>query len=133
MTVAQYKWTVVDDVIIAIGTDGKLPEEAWKAFVHEMDTKSITKYLQVVIGSIEVSSVQRKHGIDVVNKRGIKVSVVNDSPIVRGIVTAASWFGVDIKSFTLSELREAVRWLGVPLHRESAVVAAAEKLRASVL
>ena len=39
---------------------------------------------------------QRKIGIDVVNKRRIKVAVINDSSIVRGIVTAASWFRVDI-------------------------------------
>ena len=132
MTTAQYKWTIVDDVIIAVGTDGKLPEEAWKTFVNEMATKPIKKYLMVVIGSIIVSSIQRKIGIDVVNKRGIKVAVVNDSSIVRGIVTAASWFSVDIKSFSHSQLLDAVRDLGVPAYREDAVITAVEKLKVAV-
>lgn len=132
MKIAQYKWTIVDDCIIAVTTDGKMPDAEWKLFVHEMDTKNIKRYLAYVIGSLDVDSVQRKLGIDVVAKRRIKVSVVNDSAVVRGIITAASWFGVDITSFPPDKVREAVKALGIPENRETAVMVALQTLKRSV-
>lgn len=132
MKIAQYKWVLIDDVAVSVGTNGKMPEEPWKTFVNELNTKPIKKFLCVIIGSIEVTSVQRKLCIDVVNKRRIKAAVVNDSSVVRGIITAASWFSVDVKSFSPDQLLEAVRDLGVPTNREDAIVQAAEKLKTSV-
>jgi hypothetical protein len=131
MKIAEYRWTIVDDVMVAVGTDGKMPEDIWKTFVNEMDAKPIKKFIAFIIGSVEVSSVQRKICIDVINKHGIKVSIVNDSSIVRGIVTAASWFSVDVKSFAPGQLNQAVRELGVPTHRESMVIDAVHKLQQS--
>lgn len=134
MKEARYKWTVVDDVIIAVGTEGAMPEEPWKNFVREVATKTaIRKYFAQIIGAIEVSSVQRKMIIDVVVPRKIKVVAVTDSSVVRGIITVAAWFGVDISSFHPAQVRDAVHELGLSRQQEIEVVSALDKLKESVL
>jgi hypothetical protein len=129
MKTAQYKWTVVDDVMIGVGTDGKMPEDLWKNFINDLSTKPIKKWIAIVSGSLEVSSTQRKAGIDVLKARRMKMTAVVDSSITRGLITAASWFGVDIKSYPPDQLSEAVRALGVPENRIDTVVAAVGSLR----
>lgn len=128
MAIARFKWTIVDDVIIGVTGEGEMPEDGWKAFVNDMLEKPVTKYLQYAVGATQLSSVQRKLGIDAVAEKKMKVVMVTDSSVVRGIVTAASWFGLKVSSWRPSQFDEAVKDLGVPANRERAIIDAANKL-----
>jgi hypothetical protein len=132
MKVAEYKWAIIDDVIVGVGSEGAMPDDVWKSFVNDLSTKPIKKYLSVIVGAIEVNSTQRKMGIEAVDRRKIKTVAVTDSSIVRGILTAAGWFGVQIRAFPHTQLREAVQELGVPEWREDAIIAAVQNLKASI-
>ena len=132
MALARFKWTVIDDVIIGVTGAGDMPEDWWKQFVAEMLAKPVTKYLQYAAGATQLSSVQRKLGIDAVAEKKMKVVMVTDSTVVRGIVTAASWFGLKVSSWRLAEIEAAVKDLGVPSDRVDVIMKAAKKLAEQV-
>lgn len=132
MAIAAFKWAIVDDVIIGVTGGGDMPEEEWKLFVKTMLDKPVTKYLQYALGPTQLSSVQRKLGIDAVAEKKLKVVMVTESSVVRGIVTAASWFGLKVSSWRPNQMVDAVRDLGVPEPREQAIIAAANKLAAEI-
>ncbi|MEZ4294980.1 MAG: hypothetical protein R3B70_08375 [Polyangiaceae bacterium] len=100
--------------MISFVSQGKLRDEEWSMLVRDIQGKPITRYLNLSIGSVEVNSLQRKAMIDVLNARKISVIVVSDDRIVRGLVTAAHWLGVDVQAFGWEDLNKAVEKLRIP-------------------
>ena len=107
------KWRRVGDVMICVSGNGAVPDEVWARYLDSLENEPITKYIGVTIGSTQVTSVQRKSGTEVLKRRGIQPAVVTDDRLVRGIVTAASWLGLDIKAFATDDIPKALEWLGV--------------------
>jgi hypothetical protein len=112
MKTARLKWQVVDDLAISFATEGKLRDDEWAQLIQAIKTKAVTRYLNLSVGSVEVNSIQRKAMIDVLNAKKISVVVVTDDSIVRGLVTAANWLGVNVKAFSWKESEKGVVALG---------------------
>lgn len=113
MKVAKTRWHVVGDLVISFTSDGKLRDDEWSQLVQEIKTKPVTRYLVTSVGSVEVNSIQRKLMIDVLNAKKIPVAVVTDDSIVRGLVTAAHWLGVNVKAFPWKDVENAIVHLGI--------------------
>lgn len=126
---AQWEWKVIQDVMVAFGTYGAMPDEEWKKCINDLDTKPVKKWLVAVLGTMDVSSVQRKLGIDAINRKNIRVALVSDDRIVRGLLTAASWFGVNGAAFAWRDLEGAVAYLGVPRPVERLALAAVRQFK----
>jgi len=122
------QWVIVGDILVSFG---RIRDELWDDYINDFKTKGVTKYLGTTIGHVEVNSVKRKEIFEVTKGRGIKVAIVTDERIVRGIATAASWVGVNVKAFSWEELREAVRHLGIPSSLEERVIDAVMQLKAA--
>ena len=125
----NHKWIVEDGVMVALSAPGPISDEVWKEFVKDLGTKPITRYLGVNIGAVQVSSTQRKAASDVVRRRGIQLAVVTDEKLVRGMVTAVSWLGVDVKAFSWAELREAIEHLGIRQPQAEKIMDVVAKLK----
>ena len=54
---------------------------------------------------------QRKQFVDAMRGRDLRIAVLTDSPISRGMVTAVSWLGQPLRSFRVAQLAEAIAWL----------------------
>ena len=131
MKIAIHKWTEIDDLMIGYSTEGRIVDDVWQKFIHDLKTKPIKKYLGVSIGYLEITSLQRKQAADALKGRGVSLAVVTEEKLVRGIVTAASWLGVNVKSFAWSELRAALHHLAVPPHLEERAVEMVRNLKKS--
>ena len=107
------KWIIVDDVIISCATAGPVPESVWSSYVRDLQEKRFTRHLATAVGSVELTSVQRKSASEAIKRRNVPVAVVTDDKLVRGIVTAVSWLGVNIKAFSWGEVRPALKHLQV--------------------
>jgi len=112
MKYSTHQWAFLDDMMISLSTTGQFSTDVWNAFVNDIKTKPITRYLATTVGPVETTSLQRKLAFDATRSKGLRVAVVTDEKMVRGIVTAASWVGVNAKAFPWDELRDAVRHLG---------------------
>jgi len=114
------------DLLISCVTGGQLTNEDVDAWVEALKAKQVKKYLAIADGALEMTSVQRKAGIDA-GKR-LRVALITDDRLVRGIATAASWFGVDMKAFPHSELSLAIKNLGAQ-EMEGQIMATIKRLR----
>ena len=126
---AVLKWTEIKHVIVVCGTAGKVSNEKWEAYLKDLKTKNIKKCLSLSAGTSEVTSVQRAAAADILKKLDIKMAVVTDESLIRGMVTAASWLGADIKAFSWSDLAEALKYLEVPAHLQARVMITANSLK----
>jgi hypothetical protein len=130
---AMHKWVEVDRLMVAYSTEGPVPDEVWENFVRDLKTRPITKYLGVSVGQFEVTSIQRKQVADAlkgrVRGREIALAIVTDERLVRGIVTAASWLGVNVKSFSWAEIREALDHLEISPHDHDRVIKKIQDLK----
>jgi hypothetical protein len=126
-----HKWTFVGDLVVAFTTEGDfLPDDVWDRFVADVKNKSVDKYLATALGAVKASSVQRKKIADVVKEKGIPIGVVSDDRLIRGMVTAVSWLGVDVKAFSWAELEAAVVYLKMPAIMTNHVRMAIDGLKA---
>jgi hypothetical protein len=129
MTASEIQWTVVDETMISYSTPGHISDEHWDRFVKDLKAKPIRWYLSTTMGAVEVNSVQRKKCIDVLKSKGVGVAVVTDERVVRGIVTAASWLGVNVKAFPWTDINGAIQHIQVSREAVDRYVEAVAKLR----
>lgn len=115
--------------MVGVGSQGVMNDALWKRFIDDLGTARVTKWLSVVSGTMEFTSIQRKMGIDTAKRRNIQICAVIDSGVVRGLITAAAWFGLNIKSFPPEQLAEAVHFLGVKAPMDNAVISAVKRLQ----
>lgn len=90
-----------------------------------------TRMLIVTKGGAPTTA-QRKDLNDFLKGRSFQTAVVCDLIMVRGIVTAMSWFNSGVKSFTSAEFEGAMRYLGMPQSQFEVVRAEISKLQASL-
>jgi hypothetical protein len=127
---AVIKWTEVGHVMVFCGTGGQIPIDTWETFNKELKTKPVSKVLCLsILGSGDLTSVQRATTADILKKRGINMGVVTDDKLVRGMVTAASWVGANIKAFSWTEFPEVFKYLDVPAALEIRMMATVNSLR----
>jgi hypothetical protein len=132
MKQALADWIIIDDLMISVTTAGVMPQDAWDRLIQQLKTQPIKKLLATSVGSTDVDSIKRKTGTDVVKTKNIQVATVTDDKIVRGLVTAASWLGANIKAFSWLDLRAAIKHLRVPADQEDDIYSSAMELRARV-
>jgi hypothetical protein len=130
---AQLIWEIVGQVLIGYGTAGKVSDKSWAEWVEALNTPVVSRVLNVADGTMEVNSVQRAKANEILKARNLSVAVVTDEILIRGLVTAASWFvGSSIKAFSSKQLREAVAFLQASKD-EQLIVDTIEQLRANAL
>lgn len=128
---AIHEYKIVGDVMVSFAMDGRMAEGSMEAMYEEIRNKPITKFLGTDTGGVEVTSVQRAVGAEVVREKGVKVAVVTDERLMRGIVTALSWLGANIKSFDWNNVKEAIKYLQVDPKLEDDVFNTALALKRS--
>jgi hypothetical protein len=126
------RWVILDNWVISLGTSGQIPNDLWQGFMSALKSPAINYYLAMTVGSNEPTSLQRKEAFEFTKSKGIRVAVITDEKLVRGVVTAASWFGVDVKGFSWVQLPEAIRHFGATPSFEERVLKAVSKLKNSI-
>jgi len=129
MKQSVHKWTEIGDLMIGYSTNGTIPEETWQKFLVELKTRPITRLLWVSIGALEVPSLRRKQVAEALAGKGVSLAVVTNDRMMRGVVTATSWLGIDVRAFSWVELRDALRRLDVAQAEEERAVEAVMRLK----
>ncbi len=129
MAYSVFKWTFLDDVVVSFATEGPVRDEPWSQFVSELRSKELVAYLATNRGAAKINSVQRKMAADAIEGKGIPIAVVTDERLVRGIVTAAAWLGMNVKAFSWSHLDDALRYLSIPSSKVRAIERVIEDLQ----
>jgi hypothetical protein len=115
-----HTWVVSGDLVVSLTQEGAIPPEVWNRFVADVASKSIRSVMGLSIGSVSINSVQRKAISDAV--KGKNLAAILQSPVVRGILTAMSWFGIAVKAYSWQNLHEAITFVGADVKTTEAAI-----------
>lgn len=107
--------TIDDNGTVVVVVGAHTPSDAdWKLLIeaHKRDRHQRTL---VVSGGGGPSPAQRKAILDASGGKGLPAAILTDSVVVRGIVTALSWFSPKIRAYAPGDLRGALDHLGVTI------------------
>lgn len=119
-------------VFLVVHSKENPTDEEWNEYV-EYSRKNLGNFTCSVIISEGGGPTTLQRGglndmLEAHNFKG-KIAVVTLSRIVRGVVTALSWFNPNIKAFTTLQVNTALDYLGVPKEDYDGVITEIKRLR----
>lgn len=105
-----HSWEVFPQakLLVSYSNPGPIPDDVWNGFVAAIQTNDIASTLNLTNGALTINSVQRKKSADAVVKKKCYIVVVTDDRLTRGIATAVSWLGANLKAFAWDHIDEAI-------------------------
>jgi hypothetical protein len=123
---SHHVWRLVEDVLVTFTSDGIIDGTTWSQFVEILEVGEFRVQLSFSAGG-SISSTQRKGASDAINKHKHPVIVVTDSRVTRGVVTALTWLGANIKANSWSQLDAVLSSLSVSAASEQTIRTLAQK------
>lgn len=117
-----HDWIIIDDIAVTITRGGESRDAVWREFADELTAKKVTKLFGGATRGVQMTSVQRKIVGDALSKNKIQVVAITDDALARGVITAISWLGVNIRAWSWDQVNEAVKLLGVSPTKERTLV-----------
>ncbi|MEM9456989.1 MAG: hypothetical protein AAGF11_22620 [Myxococcota bacterium] len=123
-----YKWYVIGDIVVTRQMPGySIADSLWDDFLSTLKNNELRHCFSLTIGSAPVKPTQRKSAAEVLSENDIPATVLTDNRLTRGILTAVSWLGANVRSFSWDELDTAMEVADVPTqYREDVRKIAAE-------
>lgn len=104
-----HDWHQYGDVIMTFTRGGEVSDALWDEFVAYIEQAQARVLLAVTsIDMATMSATQRKKGAEALKNKNLTAIVITDSRIARGILTAVSWLGADVKPIPWSSLDTAL-------------------------
>lgn len=69
---------------------------------------------------------------ELISKRSLRMAVLTESTVLRGVVTALRWFGLPVECFSDAKLDDALSFAGIPAERLSSARQRFQELLAHV-
>lgn len=120
MKTSEVRIEVVDDVVVSHATRGTLSDDDLQRIVSACCASNVRKYLSITDGEIVVNAKQRAEAKKLAH---VQIVAVIDSPLMRGVITALSWFGVKVSAFAPNQLEQAIDRLEVSRTSRARIVA----------
>ena len=99
-------WAHTQSLSMAIVRPGEVTKQRWDVFVRSFEHASTTRLLLFVLGTVDLAPGQRRMLTRAIGDR--RVAAIVEGMIGRGLVTALGWSGVEIESFPISGVRDAL-------------------------
>lgn len=131
MAYSTFKWVVHNHLMVSFASAGLVRDAPWTAFIRDLEDPKVTAYLSTNAGTAEINSLQRKMAANAIQGRKVPIAVVTDERLVRGIVTAAGWLGMEVRPFAWAAFDDALRYLQISASLAPTVVDLVEKLKAA--
>jgi hypothetical protein len=132
MAESVFKWFKDSGVMVGVNTPGNISDEVWDAFLTDLSASDYACYIGCSLGILEVTAPQRKQAAAALRNNKVALAVITDDVLVRGVVTAVSWLGANVKSFAWKDIDRALERLEV-IDRKSQIMRTIERLRGVVV
>jgi len=93
----------VDDVVVSCSVGNVMPEDIDR-LLESLLAAETHVYIAGASGDVGIDSASRNRLFDTLKKHSIRVIGVTDSKLVKGILTAASWMGVQVRGLSWADL-----------------------------
>jgi hypothetical protein len=106
---------VIDRLFLVVYGTASPTDHEWVDYLELVERHGIERTMQLVVtDGGGPTQMQRRYLDDLLAGRNLPVAVVTGSTLVRGTITAISWFNRSIKAFPPSEVRDAMAYLEIP-------------------
>jgi hypothetical protein len=107
------KFTKIDDLLLIVHAPVNPDPHEWHALMKEGRAHGhLYRRALVLSSNAMLHAKQRSELADFINGRDLKVAVLADSPVARGVVTALGWITGKYRAFPLDGVEAAVAYLG---------------------
>jgi hypothetical protein len=96
-----HTWVVYGDLVMSLTREGQVPDRHWELYTEDLRRSTIRVVLGLGVGAMSVNSRQRRSAALALHDK--RVAAVLNSSVARGIATAFSWLGLQLRSFSFSE------------------------------
>jgi hypothetical protein len=130
-----FGYDYVDDVMVTVHKAVDPSEEDWSRMVADLAAKLRELRGNLVLaGDIKLTARQRKGVADAVRGSKLKVAVLTESAVTRGILRAIGWLGgpPGLRPSAMEEIGGALEYLEIRGSQRVQVYGAIEKLRTSL-
>jgi len=130
-----FGYDYVDDMMITVHKDVDPTQEDWSRMLTDLKVKARELRSSLVLaGSIKLTARQRKELADTVGGSKLKVAVMTESAVTRGILRAIGWLGgpTNVRPFAMKDLGGALDFLEIREPRRRRVEVAIDALRAGL-
>lgn len=130
MTASRVLIETCGETVVSYATPGQLMDRDLERLMSACTAHGVKKYLSYSEGVIMVNAEQRSRSKALL---GREVIAIIDNPILRGVATVLSWFGVSVRVFPPSRIEEAIHDLGLNDHESATVTMTLGRLKAASL
>jgi hypothetical protein len=130
---AWTQWEVLPGgLFVFYGGPGRFDDETYDRWYQALGSSGVRRYLGATANGFQITGAQRHHGRSFFLDNNVCFATVTDDPLVRGFVTAAKWFGINIAAFSWQQLDDATASLGLDLGAAERAKTTLLRLRAAV-
>ena len=127
------KWEVLPGgLFVFYGGKGEFTDDTYERWYGDLVRSGAKRYLGGTANGFAISGAQRKRGRDFFLQESVAFATVTDDPLVRGFVTAAAWFGINIAAYGWGHLGAATAHLQLDHNSAERAQATLLRLRAAV-
>lgn len=136
-TTPNMLWQYIEGMLLVVGGTKEPTDREFGEYYRFCEEKwpSTSPYCMVVTGSAGLNPKQRDSINRLLKSRPLppKVAIVTDAAMVRGVVTALSWFNPGTKAFSTAKLDDALAHLDVPAgEKATKIVLQVRKMQATL-
>lgn len=101
----------VEDMYVIVHRAEHVVDEDWKPFVADVSAAEAMPRMLVIAGPGKLDPDQRHFVREIYDRFSMRIGVLADSRLARGVLTALSWFGVEAKAFPAHDLAGVLSYL----------------------
>ncbi len=123
MTSRNLAYRAIGSLLVVVHSQGEASDPEWDQYMQHVSAlrhRSGDSFQMLVyaLGGAPTAS-QRSRLTTALGRRPVPLAVLSTSSLVRGVVTALSWFNPGIRSFLPTQLGDALRFLPAPVEPQT--------------
>lgn len=126
----SFSWTRYGKLMIVYAEPGDVPAHRFDAWIADIEAYKFPFVIGAAGGGASITGKQRRRVIEAFgNERNVVVLV--DDRLTRGIFTALSWLGLNVRCYPWLQMHEAIEYLELPELTTAEVAEMVVELRAA--
>ena len=112
-------YSAVADLFVIVHIAVEPTDGDWNELMAAANSMDTLNSLLVVAGEATLSATQRATMHELYKKNKMRIAVMTNSRVARGVLTALKWFGVPTEAVPLNDLSRALTHCGCPQHLDT--------------
>lgn len=120
-------WALHGDLLIVLSRPNPIDDQLFERFIGDIREHPWKKCLGAAVAAINMTSIQRSQvAAEFKNK---PTAAITDHSVARGVATALSWLGLQIRAWSWAQMDKAFDYLELDSSQKAVAVELLERLK----